>query len=80
MTLLKERQEEEKRRLESQFRADLAAQKERMQNMMKANMEKLQKENQVAANRNKTLKNTIDSLQRSLNEKENQIQALKRRI
>ena len=80
MTLLIERQEEERRRLERRFKADLAAQKERMQNTMKANMEKLQKENQAATNRNKELKNTIDSLQRSLNEKKSQIQALKRRL
>ena len=47
MQFLKARQEEDKRRLESRFRADMEAQKVQMQNLLKANIERLQKENQV---------------------------------
>lgn len=80
MLLLKERQEEEKRRLERRFKADMAAQKEQMQNLMKANMDKLQREKQVVIEQNKTLRSNMENMQRSLNEKNAQIESLKRRI
>ena len=80
MELLKVKQEEERRRLEEQLRSDMEAQRDQMQNMMRANMEQLQRERQGVVDQNRTLKEALDGMQRSMNERNNQITNLQRQI
>lgn len=80
MELLKVKQEEERRRLEEQLRSDMEAQRDQMQNMMRANMEQLQRERQGVVDQNRTLKEALDGMQRSMDERNNQIANLQRQI
>ena len=74
------KQEEEKRRLEEKLRSDMESQKRQMENMMRANMKELQRERERDEKQNKTLQNAIDGIQKSLNERNNEITNLQRQI
>lgn len=80
MILLKVKHEEDKSRLEKRLKADMEAQREQLTNMMKANIQGLEKEKQTAVEENNSLKNTIAGVERSLNNLNSQIEDLKRRI
>ena len=80
ITLLKTKHEEDKNRLEKRLRADMEAQKAQMMNMMTANIQAMRTGNQAAVDQNKTMKNSIAEMQRSLNELNKQIECLKKRI
>lgn len=80
MELLKAKQDEEKRRLEEQMRSAMEAQRDQMENMMRANMDELQRERQQVADHNRSLKDAMDTMQRSLNERNGQIAQLERQI
>ena len=80
MILLKVKHEEDKSRLEKRLKADMEAQREQLTNMMKANIQGLEKEKQTAVEENNSLKNTIAGVERSLNNLNRQIEDLKRRI
>ena len=58
MELLKEKQEEDRRRLEEQFEERNKAQQEQMENMMKANMEQMKEDRERMLNQNKGLEVT----------------------
>lgn len=77
---MKAKQDEEKRRLEEQLRSGIQAQRQQMENMMKANMEELQRERQSALARSKTLQESVEGMQRALNERNGQIANLERQI
>lgn len=80
LELLKAKQEEEKRRLEEQLRSGMEAQREQMENMMRANMDELQRERQSVVAQNKTLQEAVEGMQRSLNERNDQIANLQRKV
>ena len=80
MELLKAKQEEEKRRLEEQLRSGMEEQRQQMENMMRANMEDLQRERQSVVTQNRTLQETVEGMQRSLNQRNDQIANLQRQI
>ena len=80
MELLKVKQEEDRRRLEKQLRSDMEDQREQMQNMMRANMEQLHRERQNVVDQNKTLQEALSGMQRSMNERNDQIKNLQRQI
>ncbi|CAH3045124.1 unnamed protein product [Porites lobata] len=77
---LKAKQEEEKRRLEEQLRSGMEAQRRQMDNMIRANMEELQRERESVMAQNKTLQQSIEGMQRSLNERNGEITNLQRQI
>ena len=58
------KQEEEKRRLEEQMRSAMDAQREQMQNMMRANMNELQREREEVSNQNKSMRDAMEGMQR----------------
>ena len=74
------KQEEDTRRLEEQLRSDMEEQREQMQNMMRANMEQLHRERQSAVDQNRTLQEALSGMQRSMNERNDQIKNLQRQI
>lgn len=80
LELLMAKQEEEKRRLEEQMRSAMDAQREQMQNMMRANMNELQREREEVSNQNKSMRDAMEGMQRSLNERNGQITNLQRQI
>ena len=80
LELLIAKQDEEKRRLEEQMRSAMEAQREQMQNMMRANMDELQRERQDVSNQNRSMKDAMEGMQRSLNERNGQIAELQRQI
>ena len=80
MELLKAKQEEDRKRLEEQFKADMEAQREQMQNMMTANMEELRKDREAIVEQNQTLKETIESMHQSMEQRNAQITELQKQI
>lgn len=74
------KQEDEKRRLEEQMRSAMDAQREQMQNMMRANMNELQRDREEVSNQNKSMRDAMEGMQRSLNERNGQITNLQRQI
>ena len=80
MILLKSKHEEEKKLLEKRLEADIEAQKVRMINMVKANIQAATKEKEAVVDQNKALKNSIAEMQRSLDELTRQIECLRKRI
>ena len=80
MILLKSKHEEEKKLLEKRLEADIEAQKVRMINMVKANIQAATKEKEAVVDQNKALKNSIVEMQRSLDELNRQIECLRKRI
>ena len=80
MELLKVKQEEEKRRLEEQLRSDMDAQRQQMENMMRANMEELRRDRQDVLAQNRTLQESVEGMQRALNERNGQIANLEQKI
>ena len=80
MELLKVKQEEDRRRLEKQLSSKIEEQGEQMQNMMRANMEQLHRERQNVVDQNKTLQEALSGMQRSMNERNDQIKNLQRQI
>lgn len=77
---MKAKQEEEKRRLEEQLRSGMEAQRRQMDNMIRANMEELQRERESVMAQNQTLQQSIEGMQRSLNERNDEITNLQRQI
>ena len=80
MELLKAKQEEDKQRLEEQFRADMEAQRVQMQNMMKANMDELRKDREAIVEQNRTLKQTMDQMREAMDKRNDQITELQKQI
>lgn len=80
MELLVAKQKEDRQRLEEQFRADMEAQKDQMQNMMTANMDELRKDREAIANQNLTLKQTMDQMRESMDKRSQQITDLQKQI
>ena len=74
------KQEEDRRRLEKQLNSKIEKQGEQMQNMMRANMEQLHRERQNVVDQNKTLQEALSGMQRSMNERNDQIKNLQRQI
>ena len=66
MKLLQKKQEENKRRLEEQFRADMQSQREQMKDMMTANMDELRSERQAMIDQYQTLQDTIRSMNEAM--------------
>ena len=58
----------------------MEAQRRQIENMMRANMEELQRERERDEAKNKTLQNAIEGIQRSLNERNSEITNLKHQI
>lgn len=80
MELLKVKQEEDRKRLEEQFKADMEAQREQMQNMMTANMDELRKDREAIVQQNQTLKETIESMRQSMEQRNDQITELQKQM
>lgn len=80
MILMKSKHEEEKKVLEKRLAADIEAQKVRMTNMMKANIQAARQEKEAVVDENRALKNSIAEMQRSLDELNRQIECLRKRI
>jgi len=78
--LLKAKQEEEKRRLEEQLRSRMEVQRQQMENMMRANLEEMQRERQSVVAQNRMLQEKVEGMQKSLNERNDQIANLKSAI
>ena len=78
MELLKAKQEEDRQRLEEQFRADMEAQRLQMQNMMTANMDELRKDREAIAEKNQTLKQTMDQMREAMDQRNAQITELQK--
>lgn len=77
---MKSKHEEEKKVLEKRLAADIEAQKVRMTNMMKANIQAARQEKEAVVDENRALKNSIAEMQRSLDELNRQIECLRKRI
>ena len=60
MKLLQKKMEEDKRRLEEQFRTDMETQRVLMQDMMTANMNELRSERQATIEQNQILLDTME--------------------
>ena len=80
MKLLQEKREEDRRRLEEQFRTDMEAQRVLMQDMMTANMDELRWENQAITDQNQTLQDTITSMNEAMERRNGQMLALQNQI
>ena len=80
MEILKVKQDEDRRRLEEQFRADMEAQREQMHNMMTANMEELRKDREAIVEQNHTLKETMEQMRQSMDKRNDQIAELQKQI
>lgn len=55
MELLKTKQEEDRRRLEEQFKENLETQRDQMENMMTANMQEMKQDREAVLSQNRTL-------------------------
>ena len=80
MELLRIKQEEDRKRLEEQFKADMEAQREQMSNMMAANMDELQKDREVIIQQNNTLKETMEQMHQSMEQRNAQMIELQKQI
>ena len=58
----------------------MEAQRRQIENMMRANMEELQRERERDEAQNKSLQNAMEGIQRSLNERNSEITNLKQQI
>ena len=58
----------------------MEAQRRQMDNMIRANMEELQRERESVMAQNQTLQQSIEGMQRSLNERNDEITNLQRQI
>ena len=80
MKILKAKQEEDRKRLEEQFKPDMEAQRERMHNIMTANMDVLQKDREAIFQQNQTFKEAMERTQKLMNERNDQIIELQKQI
>ena len=80
MKLLQEKREEDRRRLEEQFRADMQSQREQMKDMMTANMNELRSERQAMIEQSQTLQDTIRSVNEAMERRDGQIRELKDQV
>ena len=78
--ILKAKQEEDRKRLEEQFKPDMEAQRERMHNIMTANMDVLQKDREAIFQQNQTFKEAMERTQKLMNERNDQIIELQKQI
>ena len=82
MELLKEKREEDRKRflsLEKQFNAGMEAQREQMQNIT-ANMEEMRIERETTAAQNQTLKEAVEIMHKSIEQRNVQITELQNQI
>ena len=79
MKLLQEKREEDRRRLEEQFRTDMETQRVLMQDMTD-NMDELRSENQAITDQNQTLQVTITSMTEAMERRDGQMLALQNQI
>ena len=79
MELLRIKQEE-RRRLEEQFKADMEAQREQMSNMMAANMDEPRKDREATIQHNQTLKETMGQMHQSMEQRNAQMIELQKQI
>ena len=80
MKLLQEKREEDRRRLEEQFRTDMETQRVLMQDLLTANMDELRWENQAITDQNQTLQDTITSMNEAMERRNGQMLALQNQI
>ena len=80
LKVLQEKREEDRRRLDEQYRADLEAQIRQMQDMMIANMGKLRSQRQAMIDQNQTLQDTIRSMNETMERRNGQIAALIKQV
>ena len=80
MKLLQEKREEDRRRLEEQFRADMQSQREQMKDMMTANMNELRSERQAMIDQSQTLQDTIRSVNEAMERRDGQIRELQDQV
>lgn len=80
MEILKAKQEEDRKRLEEQFKADMEAQREQMHNMMTANMEELRKDREAIVQQNQTFKESMEQMRQSMEKRNDQIVELQKQI
>lgn len=73
---MKAKQEEEKRHLEERRKSELEQQRRQMKDMMKAKVGELQREQQSVVAQNESLQQSIDEMQRSLYERNSEIEGL----
>ena len=78
--ILKAKQEEDIKRLEEQFKVDIEAQREQMDNMVTANMNVLQKDREAILQQNQTFKEAMERTQKLMNERNDQIVELQKQI
>ena len=79
MKLLQEKREEDRRRLEEQFRTDMETQRVLMQDMTD-NMDELRSENQAITDQNQTLQVTITSMTEAMERRDGQMLELQNQI
>ena len=80
MELLRIKQEEDRRRLEEQFKADVEAQKEQMCNMMAANMDELRKDREAVIQQNQTKKERMEQMYQSMEQRNAQVIEFQKQI
>ena len=80
MKILKAKQEEDRKRLEEQFKADMEAQREQTHNMMTANMDVLQKDREAILQQNQTFKEMMERTQQLMDTRNDQIVELQKQI
>lgn len=78
--ILKAKQEEDRKHLEVQFKADMEAQSEQMRNMMTANMNVLRKDREAILQQNQTSKEMMERTQQLMDERNDQIVELQKKI
>ena len=80
MKILKAKQEEDRKRLEEQFKADMEAQREQTHNMIIANMDVLQKDREAILQQNQTFKEMMERTQQLIDTKNDQIVELQKQM
>ena len=80
MKILKAKQEEDRKRLEEQFKADKEAQRYQMHNMMTANMDVLRKDREAILQQNQTFKEMMERMQQLMDERNDLIVELQKQI
>ena len=80
LKVLQEKREEDRRRLDEQYRADLEAQIRQMPDMMTANMGELRSQRQAMIDQNRTLQDTIRSMNETMERRNGQLEALIKQV
>ena len=80
MKLLQKEQEDDRRRLEEQFRTDMETQRVFMQDMMTTNIDELRIGRQAIIDQNQTLQDTITSMNEDMERRNSQMLKLQNQI